>query len=81
MYPLSTSHNNPPAMHPKGVAIIPIINPLKKNLKSSLSIIPKANGIEKLKVAPILDANTIPENTPILLSNAKVFDRLYPHHA
>ena len=53
--------------------LVPTITPLKKNLfNSSFSIIPKANGIEKLKVAPILEANTIPENNPLpFLSSAK----------
>ena len=69
---------NPPTRQPKGIATIPARTPFAKYGLSSFSIIPKATGIVKTTVAPIIEPNINPANFPTIGSCARLIARGYP---
>ena len=68
----------PPIKHPNGIVEIPANIPLDKYFSSSFSIIPKATGIEKDKVVPIVALKNRPENIALSWVEANSWDNIYP---
>ena len=61
----SPSIISPPARQPSGIVTIPMRMPLASAGWSFFSMIPRATGIEKTMVGPIIPPRMIPANRPI----------------